>query len=112
MHSAVQTGFSKNADLSRSVDGELMTPQRGFRKSTFVSGTLTGIGGDCYHRRSAEAGGRAMEARSHRLNQWVSNTMHVTPRKKKRAVIVGHAARDTWTISQGCHRVLLTTGSS
>ena len=34
--------------ILRSVDGELITTKRGFRKSTSVSGPLTGLGGDLF----------------------------------------------------------------
>ena len=34
--------------ILRSVDGELVTTKRGFRKSTSVSGPLTGLGGDLF----------------------------------------------------------------
>jgi predicted phage terminase large subunit-like protein len=76
--------------ISRSVDGELLTTKRGFRKSTSVSGPLTGLGGDLFiiddPQKPADA---QSEARRNTLNQWVSNTlMSRLDNKEKGAVIV------------------------
>jgi len=76
--------------ISRSVDGELMTTKRGFRKSTSVSGPLTGLGGDLFiiddPQKPADA---QSEARRNSLNQWVSNTlMSRLDNKETGAVIV------------------------
>jgi predicted phage terminase large subunit-like protein len=76
--------------ISRSVDGELMTTKRGFRKSTSVSGPLTGLGGDLFiiddPQKPADA---QSEARRNTLNQWVSNTlMSRLDNKETGAVIV------------------------
>src|SRR5260221_9669180 len=53
-----------------------MAAKRGFRKSTSVSGPLTGLGGELFiiddPQKPADA---QSEARRNTLNQWVSNTL-------------------------------------
>lgn len=76
--------------ISRSVDGELLTTERGFRKSTSVSGPLTGLGGHLFiiddPQKPADA---QSEARRNTLNQWVSNTlMSRLDNKETGAIIV------------------------
>jgi predicted phage terminase large subunit-like protein len=76
--------------ISRSIEGELTTTKRGFRKSTSVSGSLTGLGGDLFiiddPQKPADA---QSEARRNTLNQWVSNTlMSRLDNKETGAVIV------------------------
>jgi hypothetical protein len=57
--------------ISRSIEGELLTTKRGFRKSTSVSGPLTGLGGDLFiiddPQKPADA---QSEPRRNTLNQW------------------------------------------
>src|SRR3984957_17005830 len=48
VHSAWYKRAFPKMRISRSVDGELITTKRGFRKSTSVSGPLTGLGGDLF----------------------------------------------------------------
>jgi predicted phage terminase large subunit-like protein len=76
--------------ILRSVDGELISTKRGFRKSTSVSGPLTGLGGDLFviddPQKPADA---QSEARRNTLNHWVSNTlMSRLDNKETGAVIV------------------------
>jgi predicted phage terminase large subunit-like protein len=62
--------------IQRSVDNELTTTKRGFRKSTSVSGTLTGLGADLFiiddPQKPADA---YSEIRRDSLNQWFANTL-------------------------------------
>ncbi len=76
--------------ILRSVDGELITTQRGFRKSTSVSGPLTGLGGDLFIIDDPQKPADALsEARRNTLNQWVSNTlMSRLDNKQTGAIIV------------------------
>src|SRR6266481_4636132 len=80
----------RNMRILRSVDGELITTQRGFRKSTSVSGPLTGLGGDLFIIDDPQKPADALsEARRNTLNQWVSNTlMSRLDNKETGAVIV------------------------
>jgi predicted phage terminase large subunit-like protein len=76
--------------IRRSVDGELITTKSGFRRSTSVSGPLTGLGGDLFiiddPQKPAEA---QSEARRNTLNQWFSNTlMSRLDNKQTGAIIV------------------------
>jgi predicted phage terminase large subunit-like protein len=76
--------------ILRSVDGELVTTKRGFRKSTSVSGPLTGLGGDLFiiddPQKPADA---QSESRRNTLNHWVSNTlMSRLDNKETGAIIV------------------------
>src|SRR5712692_152662 len=76
--------------ILRSVEGELITTRRGFRKSTSVSGPLTGLGGDLFiiddPQKPVEA---QSEPRRNGLNQWFSNTlMSRLDNKETGAIIV------------------------
>ena len=76
--------------ILRSVEGELITTRRGFRKSTSVSGPLTGLGGDLFIIDDPQKPVDAQsETRRNGLNQWVSNTlMSRLDNKQKGAIIV------------------------
>jgi predicted phage terminase large subunit-like protein len=76
--------------ILRSVDGELVTTKRGFRKSTSVSGPLTGLGGDLFIIDDPQKPVDAQsESRRNSLNQWVSNTlMSRLDNKQTGAIIV------------------------
>src|SRR5229473_392853 len=76
--------------ILRSVEGELVTTRRGFRKSTSVSGPLTGLGGDLFIIDDPQKPVDAQsETRRNGLNQWVSNTlMSRLDNKQKGAIIV------------------------
>lgn len=75
--------------ILRSVDGELTTTKRGFRKSTSVSGPLTGLGGNLFiiddPQKPADA---QSEARRNTLNEWVSNTLISRMDNKETAAII------------------------
>jgi predicted phage terminase large subunit-like protein len=65
-----------NMRIARSTEGELTTTRRGFRKSTSVSGTLTGLGGDLIIIDDPQKPVDAQsEARRSSVNQWVTNTL-------------------------------------
>ena len=90
VHSSWYKRAFPNMRILRSIDGELTTTKRGFRKSTSVSGPLTGLGGDLFiiddPQKPADA---QSEARRNSLNQWVSNTlMSRLDNKETGAVIV------------------------
>jgi predicted phage terminase large subunit-like protein len=84
-----QRGFP-GMRILRSTEGELLTTKRGFRKSTSVSGTLTGLGGDLIiiddPQKPADA---QSDARRSSVNQWVTNIlMSRLDNKQTSAVIV------------------------
>jgi predicted phage terminase large subunit-like protein len=76
--------------ISRSVDGELITTKRGFRRSTSVLGPLTGLGGDLFIIDDPQKPVDAQsEPRRTSLNQWFSNTlMSRLDNKETGAIIV------------------------
>jgi predicted phage terminase large subunit-like protein len=76
--------------IRRSVDGELITTQSGFRRSTSVSGPLTGLGGDLFIIDDPQKPVDAQsETRRNTLNQWFSNTlMSRLDNKQTGAIIV------------------------
>jgi predicted phage terminase large subunit-like protein len=80
----------RKMQILRSVDGELVTTKRGFRKSTSVSGPLTGLGGDLFIIEDPQKPVDAQsESRRNGLNQWVSNTlMSRLDNKQTGAIIV------------------------
>jgi predicted phage terminase large subunit-like protein len=75
--------------IRRSVDGELITTKSGFRRSTSVSGPLTGLGGDLFiiddPQKPADA---QSEARRNTLNQWFSNTLRSRLDNKETGAII------------------------
>jgi hypothetical protein len=78
--SIVQSGWYQRAfrdmRISRSLEEEVLTTARGFRKSTSVFGTLTGLGGDLFIIDDPQKPVDAQsDAQRNRLNQWVSNTL-------------------------------------
>jgi predicted phage terminase large subunit-like protein len=76
--------------VKRSLDDEVITTKRGFRKTTSVSGTLTGLGGNIFIIDDPQKPVDAQsEARRNSLNQWVSNTlMSRLDNKQTGAIIV------------------------
>ena len=62
--------------IARSLEDEVWTTARGFRKSTSVYGTLTGLGGDIFIIDDPQ---KPVDAQSdiqrNRLNHWFSNTL-------------------------------------
>ncbi|MCP3409919.1 phage terminase large subunit [Bradyrhizobium sp. CCGB01] len=62
--------------IARSTESELITTRRGSRKTTSVSGTLTGLGGDLILIDDPQKPIDAQsEARRTSINQWVTNTL-------------------------------------
>ena len=62
--------------IRRSLEDEVVTTQRGFRKATSVGGALTGLGGDIFLLDDPQKPVDAQsEARRSSLNQWFSNTL-------------------------------------
>jgi hypothetical protein len=75
--------------ISRSLEDEVSTTARGFRKATSVYGTLTGLGGDIFIIDDPQ---KPVDAQSDvqrdRLNQWVSNTLMSRLDNKERGIII------------------------
>ncbi|GAA0029560.1 phage terminase large subunit [Bradyrhizobium ottawaense] len=76
--------------IARSTETELVTTRRGSRRTTSVSGTLTGLGGDLILIDDPQKPIDAQsEARRTSINQWVTNTlMSRLDNKQTSAVIV------------------------
>ena len=76
--------------LARSIEGEAYTTERGFRKSTSVSGVLTGLGADIFIIDDPQKPDDAQsESLRDRLNNWVLTTlMSRLDRKDTGAIIV------------------------
>src|SRR5207248_4894054 len=78
--SVVQSNWYRRAfpemQLARSLEEEVWTTARGFRRSTSVYGTLTGLGGVLFIIDDPQ---KPIDAQSdiqrNRLNHWVSNTL-------------------------------------
>jgi hypothetical protein len=92
--SIVESRWYRNASpdmqILRSLEDEVVTTMRGFRKSTSVFGTLTGLGGDIFIIDDPQ---KPIDAQSdvqrNRLNQWFSNTlMSRLDNREKGAIIV------------------------
>jgi hypothetical protein len=75
--------------ISRSLEDEVWTTARGFRRSTSVYGTLTGLGGDIFIIDDPQ---KPVDAQSDtqrsRLNHWVSNTLMSRLDSKQTGVII------------------------
>jgi predicted phage terminase large subunit-like protein len=75
--------------ILRSLEDEVLTTARGFRRSTSVYGTLTGLGGDMFIIDDPQ---KPVDAQSdtqrNRLNQWVSNTLMSRLDSKQTGVII------------------------
>ena len=73
----------------RSLEEEVWTSARGFRRSTSVYGTLTGLGGDIFIIDDPQ---KPVDAQSdvqrNRLNQWVSNTLMSRLDSKEKGIII------------------------
>ena len=75
--------------IKRNVDNEVMTTARGFRKSTSVYGSLTGLGGDMFIIDDPQkALDTLYESNRNRLNQWVTNTLMSRLDSKDKGVII------------------------
>jgi len=78
--SIVQSSWYRQAfsqmRLARTVDADVYTTKRGFRKATSVSAALTGFGGDCFIIDDPQKPVDAQsETQRNQLNQWFSNTL-------------------------------------
>jgi predicted phage terminase large subunit-like protein len=75
--------------IARSLEDEVWTTARGFRRSTSVYGTLTGLGGDIFIIDDPQ---KPVDAQSdiqrNRLNQWVSNTLMSRLDSKEKGIII------------------------
>ena len=75
--------------ISRSLEDEVSTTARGFRKSTSVYGTLTGLGGDIFIIDDPQ---KPVDAQSdiqrNRLNHWFSNTLMSRLDSKETGIII------------------------
>jgi predicted phage terminase large subunit-like protein len=75
--------------IARSLEEEVWTTARGFRRSTSVYGTLTGLGGDIFIIDDPQ---KPVDAQSdiqrNRLNQWVSNTLMSRLDSKEKGIII------------------------
>ena len=75
--------------IARSLENEVSTAARGFRKATSVYGTLTGLGGDIFIIDDPQ---KPVDAQSdtqrNALNQWVSNTLMSRLDSKERGVVI------------------------
>jgi predicted phage terminase large subunit-like protein len=80
--------------IARSLEEEVLTTARGFRKSTSINGTLTGLGGDIFIIDDPQ---KPVDAQSDtqrdRLNRWVSNTLISRLDSKRTGVIIVVAQR-------------------
>ena len=75
--------------IARSLEDEVLTTARGFRKATSVYGTLTGLGGDLFIIDDPQKPVDAQsEAQRNRLNQWVSNTLMSRLDSKERGAVI------------------------
>jgi predicted phage terminase large subunit-like protein len=75
--------------IDRSLEDEVSTTARGFRISTSVYGTLTGLGGDVFIIDDPQ---KPVDAQSdtqrNRLNHWVSNTLMSRLDSKENGIII------------------------
>lgn len=75
--------------IARSLEDEVVTSARGFRKSTSVFGTLTGLGGDIFIIDDPQKPVDAQsDSRRNALNNWFSNTLIPRLDNKETGVIV------------------------
>jgi hypothetical protein len=91
--SIVESGWYKRAfpqmRIKRSHEDEVVTTQRGFRKSTSVSGALTGLGGNIFIIDDPQKVWDAQsESRRKSLNEWVSHTLMSRLDNKQTGVII------------------------
>jgi hypothetical protein len=75
--------------IARSLEDEVSTTARGFRKATSVYGTLTGFGGDVFIIDDPQKPVDAQSAtHRNRLNHWFSNTLVPRLDRKEEGVII------------------------
>jgi hypothetical protein len=79
----------RDMQIARSLQDEVWTTAQGFRKSTSVYGTLTGLGGDIFIIDDPQ---KPVDAQSdtqrNRLNHWFSNTLMSRLDSKEEGVII------------------------
>jgi predicted phage terminase large subunit-like protein len=78
-----------NMRIERIADSDLFTTQRGYRRSTSINATLTGLGGDCFIIDDPQ---KPVDAQSdtlrNNLTQWFSNTLRSRLDNKDTGVII------------------------
>ena len=78
-----------NMRIERVADSDLFTTQRGYRRSTSINATLTGLGGDCFVIDDPQ---KPVDAQSdtlrNNLTQWFSNTLRSRLDNKDTGVII------------------------
>lgn len=75
--------------ISRSLEAEVHTKMRGFRKATSVGAALTGFGGDCFIIDDPQKPVDAQsDAQRNSLNQWFSNTLISRLDNKETGIII------------------------
>jgi hypothetical protein len=99
--------------IDRSLEDEVSTTARGFRISTSVYGTLTGLGGDVFIIDDPQ---KPVDAQSdtqrNRLNHWVSNTlMSRLDSKENGIIIVGEALHPELESLESLERLRREIGS-
>ena len=73
----------------KSLENEVLTTERGFRRATTVMGALTGLGGDLFILDDPQKAVDAQsEARRNSLNQWFANTLVSRLDDKKTGAII------------------------
>lgn len=73
----------------KSLENEVITTERGFRRATTVMGALTGLGGDFFILDDPQKAVDAQsEARRNSLNQWFANTLVSRLDNKKTGAII------------------------
>ena len=75
--------------IARSLEAEVRTTRRGFRKATSVGAALTGFGGDCFIIDDPQKPVDALsDTQRETLNQWFSNTLVSRLDSKEKGVII------------------------
>jgi predicted phage terminase large subunit-like protein len=79
----------RNMRIKKSLSNEVITTERGYRRSTTVMGSLTGLGGDLFILDDPQKALDAQsEARRDSVNQWFSNTLVSRLDSKKTGAII------------------------
>jgi predicted phage terminase large subunit-like protein len=90
--SVIETHWYKSAfpmKIRRCHEGEVLTTKRGFRKSTSISGALTGLGGNIFIIDDPQKVWDAQsESRRKSLNEWVSHTLMSRLDNKQTGIII------------------------
>lgn len=91
--SLVEAGWYKRAfpgmHIERSLEDQVITTARGYRRSTTVMGALTGLGGDIFILDDPQKAVDALsETKRNSLNEWFSNTLLSRLDNKRTGAIV------------------------